>query len=342
MVPNFSHTLTKVSISLLFVHLGVAPCPWLLPNARATAKRFDLPVLVASDNSEILRMADRTGLAAISVATDELRISVDREAFLNPAFRRGFWFETARRLYVIDYVQSHKEIGPLLHLESDVLLMPSLNVEDFLQQPFDLMFGIASSVLGSGAIVFSRCSDAAANLSQGLNQAFLQHQTREEMSALFHLMQTHPKGFGELPTASNPDSSVFGDGFSTARKRSASVQASGFGGFFDVGPVGQFLLGTDPRNSHGWSQYGQDSVFSDFRPSQMLFRVESGQLIAESRDRGWEPNNRILSLHVHSKDVKILACADPLPKLSSAIRRLNEGQYRRFKPRAFLASVGVG
>lgn len=290
---------TGSDVPLVFVHLGSARSPWLIWNIKGLRAVRTNPVVVVSNQTHVLRQAERAGAHGIRWSPSDQAIlnfrhhDVERSSFWN-----GFWLMTALRFDAVS--QAHEEIGDqhIVHMESDVVLNPASD----LSWTFRLGPGIAASRLGpgrsGGALVYASSVGASRELSQRLLYKFASDPTTNEMHALDSIRKERILAWQTLPTCPTPDPSQFHGDLPLADRLDLSREVFTCRGVFDVAGIGQYLLGTDPRTGRGWS-----SIFQPF-PDQYA-AVESWNFGYDSA--GWpailtaEGVTSVLSLHIHSK-----------------------------------------
>lgn len=263
---------------LVFVHLGVSPATHLWLNLQRCQGLFpNLPItLIYSDerfikennipNINYYRYSENTDLdSPINKLTHNIR------------FRNGFWRYSIERLFALtEWHLLHPNVH-LIHIESDILLMPNFpfdqisKVEKLAWCRFNETHDVASIVYSPSAIHTEWLTDR-------INETLVTDNGLTDMTALRMIQRQHSGQIRYL----NGDS----DG----------VQ---FIGEFDAAPYGMWLCGRDPRNHWGFIRRFLELPESDINVSSTRFYFSKDKsLFVSNRDGVKLP---LYNLHVHSK-----------------------------------------
>lgn len=228
---------------------------------------------------------------------------------LDPSFRDGFWYVTLERLLALEEVHLRFPNAPLLHVESDVLLMPTFPTEFFTEmktlawQKIDKKEDVAS-------LLFSPSAAQTSFLCQSIRMAYRDDPTLSDMRALRKFASEHPEQMAYLEM--NPET-------------------AGSEGIFDPATAGVFLLGNDPRNGKGVERYGQKSEKHLMRVEAFEWQVTENSISCRTLGTEWV---KLHSLHIHSKRPSFFS----LPSLLGQVLKVAEGRAKaRFSVRAFLS-----
>ncbi len=294
---------------IVLVHLGTTPAPWLRWNIFYIQSNFSNSIVVVSDNLELLRQIESPTVGVFFWSSKyRLQEFRDGSSFELSNFWNGFWIFSALRFEALSALHSEIPNSTLFHLESDVLLHPSLHLETICSE----IQGVAAARLGFGrsgaAILISRNPDFTALLATETVDWLRSSRGGNEMHALDHFRLMHSQLWTTIPTFFSMDASYFNDGASSEDRVSVSENAGRFGGIFDVAGIGQYLFGTDARMNRGVRKLR--NVFSD----QFL---NVGSLKFQADEFGWPQvvNDQLLvpirSLHIHSKDKRVFSSVLP-------------------------------
>ncbi len=303
-------------IALVFVHIGPALPPWL-PSAVRQARRFhDGPLLVAADAAALADApADFGALDVRAVPLEDLPRTAAHRHFraINPldtTFRDGFWTHTTERFFYLEALMRAESLGPVLHLEGDVLLYrapeplapvlaahyPGLGV------PFDHdTQAVAGAFYAAGPEALKPFNTFVARVLERPGMAL----ANDMLLLATYGRRYGPRALEALPTIGDdyPDPLVNRKGEAAEAPGRFSRHARAFGGLFDGNATGQYLTGVDPRNTDGRDTRGFINETAAFRADRYAFRwpVDAhGRRYPEAvgpTGDVWP----LITLHVHSK-----------------------------------------
>jgi len=285
-------------VKLVFVHLGNSNPKHLWANLERHTEVFPgIPAtLVVSENFTRQRHVPRS-VEVVRYKRPEETNTLLKNLDLPESFRGGFWHFTFERLLALELVHSFDPETPILHIESDVLLLPNFPWLDLAQRKM-LMWGQIDAKEDIAALVFSPNLKLTRRLTSELRQVLGRDPNTSDMRALREVAKVMGSTeFEYLP-------------FDIGKTSIA-------GGIFDVGPIGMYLAGLDPRNSWGKRLYQVSLDHHIVKPQHMNFRMEGANLKASN---DWI-ELFVYSLHIHSKDQRMLGS-----KSSDALRNLIELQ----------------
>jgi hypothetical protein len=285
-------------LRVVFVHLGHSNPRHLWLNLKRHREIFpDVPVSVVLSNSAHERRipegvdllpysrSNRTGLLLNGLAA-------------NAGFRGGFWLLTLERLIALENAHLTYEDESMLHVESDVLLMPNFPWMEIAQEKA-LMWGQISESEDIAAILYSPKPAATSALVELIFREATEDPETSDMRAL-HAIAARLSGndFRYIPLGL--DQSLIN------------------GGIFDVGSIGMWLSGMDERNSWGRRRFFYSLPHHLVRPEMYKYELEGDTLWVRSNTK----NFKLFSLHVHSKDLKLFG-ASWRSRLEELVRRSN-------------------
>jgi hypothetical protein len=286
---------------LVFVQLGSAPCRWLAPNVKAHVASFGGSVFVVSDQVGTLRDAPRWGAEPVGFTPTAETSALLAHMCDRAGFRRGFWSYTAMRFAAIEQLQAQAKDLAIVHVESDVVLNPNLDLSAFGR----VGSGIQIARLGfgkvAGAVMFSKSAKDIGRLREFVFDYLEANPGSNEMAGLDEFRRCSGDLVGVLPTAPSPTSPVFRGELDLSTRADLSRLTSEFNGVFDVAGVGQYLFGTDPRNAGGWRWVRRSFDDHYVDPRRIDFGLDSS---------GWPcviddgVARSFLSMHIHSKDLR--------------------------------------
>lgn len=324
MNQNFSYEINSKTfqngIELLFVQLGYAKSKHLIQNLELIRSMFPSIKVhcIISKHSSLEK--DLPNFVNRMVYTPEKEVDKLFNANeIDLDFRKGYWRFTLERLIAIKSAHIKNPKSRFIHVESDVLLLPSfpftnfLNIEDVAWLPYDGTSDIAS-------IMYFPSLEKNLEFTEDLMSLLVANPRLTDMQALYKLRNLFPERYFLLPT-SNSD---FGN-LKNPNLNSATKLSSKFEGIFDSLPIGMWLTGIDPKNNYGFTKYFETKKIYKL---QTCINPRAYSLQFVNRSELFYQNNtnflKIYNLHVHSKSKKIFS-----PKWNSEIERLLSFSFRK-------------
>jgi hypothetical protein len=319
-------------IKAAIVHLGPARAPWVFTNISRHLELFpNVPILFISDHKSHLKKAAGLGVETYLYLPTRETDDLFKSTVHNITFRHDFWRTSVERLIAIQQYQTDVTQEKILHIESDVMLMPNFpwgKVEELDK----LTWLSANSFLDCAALLYSPSSNAMEWLIEELKKEIVLHADATDMKVLYSIRKKSPEEIKLFPSTSAAlaDELLIND---KERFLENTKLTSYFGGIFDVLNMGMWLTGQNPRNQGGkvirYEKYfTQDNDFD-----QKSFLLHNGCLSA-----GEQPRENVFNLHVHSKNLRLLSPRwdSELSKLVGESRTLAEKQ--RFSLSGYLGS----
>ena len=290
---------------IVFVHLGNSSAPHLWVNIKSIKRNFPaVKITVVVNSDRYKRTLDR-----LQVTTFKYECTVQDEELLsslkhNAAFRKGFWRYSLERILALESL--HNISGPtvsILHLESDVLLLPGFPIEKFLKKS-ELTWCRFNETHDVSAILFSPNLSSTTWLSNAIREEIRDNPSLTDMTVLSLIHRKYPDKVNYFSSLYNSESTLFD-------------------GVFDGAAIGMWLTGRDPRNKYGLIQRHVSLPEAQDNPEKYRFRVSpKGELFAmmELRDI------QIYNLHIHSKRKLLFG------KFNSFFLKLEVLRTKRFIP----------
>ncbi len=283
------------------VHLGPSRPRWLAPMLRSLVRDGYVPV-VATDNARVA-----SGLREICRVHQ-----IEPRPVAADSFRQGFWSLSTERFVALAEV--HEVLGAdIVHVESDVRLAPGIDFSELRRRRQAIAFPMLAPGRGSGSVVYLRDPEASRQLATELS-AFVRATNGNDMQGLWDFWQRHPRDVGILPCVVEADDRRLKDSVGPQAYAEMHSLRAAMSGVFDAASYGQFLFGTDGRNDrYGRRVIGGLSLSHFSQPSGLSFKRPLEWPITLS------DGSRLLSLHVHSKDVQALGRQDPSTLVSASV-----------------------
>lgn len=218
-------------------------------------------------------------------------------------FWDGFWYRTLKRFFMLEEFLRKTPKTPILHIESDVLLLPNFPFDDFRQITNGLAFPVISEDLGVASVLYI---PELKHLTEFLDfcHDISQNSPRETDMTLLAKFAKFSRNALVLPTLLGSQIKLLGQ--QSLELRSEFTNQKLFRGLFDGATYGQFLFGIDPRNN-----LGRRSLFIQYahhfaKPRVMQFCL-ANQKSGFSLQIGIQDDTTypLYCLHIHSKDLRV-------------------------------------
>ena len=324
MNQNFSYEMNSKNfqsgIELLFVQLGNAKSKHVIQNIELIRSMFPSIKIhcIISKHSALERNLPNYVNRIVYTPEKEVdKLFNANEIDLD--FRKGYWRFTLERLIAIKSAYIENSKSRFMHVESDVLLLPSfpfinfLNIENVAWLPYDGTSDIAS-------IMYFPSLERNLEFTEDLMSLLAVNPRLTDMQVLYKLRNLFPERYFLLPTSN----SNFGN-LKNPNLDSATKLSSKFEGIFDSLPIGMWLTGIDPKNNYGFTKHFETKKIHKMQtcinPSAYTLQfVNKSGLLYQNNDNFLE----IYNLHIHSKSKKIFS-----PKWNSEIERLILFSFRK-------------
>lgn len=290
---------TDITLPIVLVHLGRRAPRHLAAQIRRLLLQ-EHHVIVAVDSDSVASQCERHGATTFVVDVTEQRSGLASSMGRRMSFRDGFWAQTALRLDAL--AQVHQRMGcPVIHLENDVLLHPMLDTARLVQTSRPFAWSALAPDRDIGAILVAQDARLTAELAASVLRDMSTSREANEMQALAAYTLTRPADVELLPTSPSVDPAFFMPQAPRDVREALSRGAEQWSGVFDAAGIGQYLLGTDPRNRRGRYSLFTDPPDQWVRPSRFLMSTDSdGWPVLEVEGESFT----VWSLHVHSKDLR--------------------------------------
>jgi hypothetical protein len=279
---------------IVFVHLGNFLPKYLELNIIRTHELFPDPeITLISDANHFEKKFVTSHKYVRSGTTDSILLQTKHDA----NFREGFWIKSLERLIaVLEYQIAQKRMN-VIHIESDVLLMPNAPLEEVARLDFPTWTKYSSSK-SVGAIFFVPTPESAQKILFAIWELIRRRPDITDMTILNVLAEELKLGttFSHSALDVSPIS------------EESSVEYFHLNrGIFDPAQIGMWLTGEDPRNHLGMNVIHLNHLYtsgdSGINPEKLRFSVDSeNNLWATNTAGGRFP---IWSLHIHSKNVEL-------------------------------------
>lgn len=299
-----------MSLQVVFIHLGKSSVDHLWLNLSRHKSLFpNIEVTVILDFEGHLKNVP-IGINIYLFKRSDLFLNENRFNSHDQKFRRGFWRYSLERIFaIVEYHEQMKLDQPLLHVESDVLLMPNFPWT-FLASQDRLFWNIYNSDRDVSALLFSPNKNSSYQFLQQVKSALSENPAHTDMTVLSKvrehnrdIVQVFPALPRTIPELENPVS-LDENAIETAYSKLTWPKD----GIFDGAAIGMWLCGHDPRNNYG------NAIIHDSSP------IVSGDSIIDPSSINYELNDDgslnlispftnssvpLWSLHVHAKSLEM-------------------------------------
>ena len=299
----------KATLTLLFVHLGTKVPGYLQTNIERSRAMFPgMKISLVTDSKNTGSWAMKYGIEVISYQRDVSFNSAFTFGKLESNFRNGYWRYTIERLVAIKTFHELHPTTPVLHIESDVILMPDFPMDQVskLDKMHWLNYGIEADI---AAIIYSPSAEKTNQFHQHLIEE-IKLSGGSDMEILWKLRTKYEKNYFTFPIINSKTKSLQNaidneDDFDIYEIAPGSI----FEGVFDAAGIGIWLCGGDPNNNFGLTTIhtreliDTGNIFIDSSKATFV-SGENGELRIETAHHGLVP---VYNLHIHSKNRKLLS-----------------------------------
>lgn len=224
-------------------------------------------------------------------------------------FWDGFWFRTIQRFFLLDAYLMKNPSKSILHIESDVLLLPNFPFDSFSDLDCDLAFPVLNENQGVASVMYIKNRDSIRKFLEfsvdyslkdpyATDMTFLSHYAR--FSRKVAILPSIPPGLNPVPHGV------------THYQKSLFSKESNFKGIFDGATLGQYLFGVDPRNNLGNRKLFLSFPHHFLNPNELNFQFHTScgrTSITVGTSSG--PQVPVYCLHIHSKDLRAFEIQRP-------------------------------
>lgn len=311
----------------VFVHLGPKIPKHLLLNLQRQVDLFpNIKTVLIVDHAINIRIPEPVEIYTFVESSEDSVLFQKMEENSNFGFRNGFWKYTFLRLFALgDYHDKNPE-NSLLHIESDVILLPNFPWKKF-HNLENVAWMRVNDFNDIAALVYLPSHKKTRFFIETIRGYAEENPKTTDMFSMFKFSTENKSTHSYLPSIT-PER--LREGISI--KNGCTDLLELFGGYFDPLALGLWYFGQDPTNSYGVSTRYVDQVHHDyFAPSAKLAFTDEKL----SDVSGIE----IFALHVHSKDLSLFS-SNWRESLSRFLQDERVGRRRKtFKLRAFKGAI---
>lgn len=298
----------RIKVRLVFIHLGTKFPEHLELNIARHLQVFpNIPVSIIHDGAEENERKNLNSLDFYMYRRNDTVFDILNSLNHDNKFRNNFWISTLERFYALEKFHTERPNEKILHIESDVLLLPNFPWESF-NSITKVWYTRYNSKKDVAALLFSPDLNNTNQMMKLISAALVNDPNLTDMTALSTLSHNYQEQFKILPSSPKLNYSFLNNYNVCAmdEKMSISENFDLFGGIFDPAPFGMWLTGQDPRNHFGFTRVKSRNIIesgdSFLDPAKFRYDLNvSGELVV-SIDK---TRTNIWSLHVHSKNKEL-------------------------------------
>jgi hypothetical protein len=324
----------KTHLPLVWVHLGPSRVSKHLKRSIKT-HAISFPesslILLVDEERNVEDFAlDNVKVIKVSIESEDWNF-IEKTLNHDRTFRNGFWFTSLARFKALSIFMASEGIYQLLHIESDVVLMPNFPFSKFAQMDDRLAYCLQGEGQGIAAILFVGSKDTLNNFLRFCVEEVKRNPKSTDMTILYRYWIEKPHQVLILPSL--PNNSCKPDDYPGTPKV-ISENLDTFGGIFDPISIGQYLLGIDPRNSRGRRILFREDETHYLKVSQLKLEIVQDSLLLDRRGKRYP----IFSLHVHSKDLRAFGTLSLKQLLRKRILEMDQGEASELSIREWFKS----
>ena len=324
-------------MKLVFVHIGKKLPKHLKLNLKRTINLFPELEVVLIANQEC-RFSNIPGLQVFRFSYFE-ELDIIKFKLGHPQnFRNNFWFLSLIRFLVL-HKYMEKNVGEIIHVESDVILASDFPYEKFAQLEVKCAFSLTSDLEGIASILYLRDLKTSKLLSEltlisvSLNAYTTDMIILKEFYVKYESITNILSSGSEISCKNNLRVPQI-----DAEKMRKSQ--SHFGGIFDGIDIGFYLSGEDPRNHRGLRRI-RSIIPRNYVEPRLLYPLwNTRRGFIDVFDHNLSCLAPVYSLHIHSKDLRFFQ-ANNSRIFQSRVRDFNNSESKELSIRTLFKSITI-
>jgi len=286
-----------MSVTIVFIHLGTKIPGYLKLNLQRTKALFPEHKVVLVTNIRQKEIKDVIMFKySENLETQALFSKIENSINMN--FRKGYWKFTLQRLFALGAYHAANKSEKVLHVESDVILMPNMPFSKFYEVS-NICWMRANPDHDIAALIFSPDSKSTHWMIECLKSEIIENYGLSDMKVMSKISHLYPQKVSLLPTLNRYTLRSLYPVNDYVRNNEKSILF--FGGYFDALGIGVWNFGLDPRHNFGYTKYFHD--FADYYvdPKEVTLSFSKEEYLVDSQ------NNSVFSLHIHSKNSNLFS-----------------------------------
>ena len=323
---------------IVFVHLNTPVPKHLELNLGTSIQLFPGHQVVLIHNEKDLekKVTKMQGLTLYKYCEDERQEKLDSLYSHPKDFRGNFWLTSTVRFFALE--QFSRIINDeILHLESDVIISKDFPFNRLRGLDKGLAFPVISEERGVGSVIYLRNAESCRMLCSNILDEAKKNPQTTEMIMLKKLWESNSESMRLLPigpfltNAYNDPSGIF--------ISQLLENFTKFGGAFDGVDIGQYFLGTDPKNRRGKVLLRHNLVkgFADIVNWEIQYNREREFL--DILLNGSKTKTPLYALHVAVKENRYFRGKTRARALQRVVRIQHKKASSYLSPTAFFRSA---
>lgn len=296
----------STNLIITLVHLGKQPDPHYWLNLNKISRDFPSNQVCAV----VSKGVERDPILSSEITVYEYTSPPDVEKIFelhkyDHNFRGGFWRYTLERLFAITQFHETLPDKKILHVESDVLLLPNFPFSKI--ENLDVLSWCRfNEVKDVSSILYIPDLESSLTLREKLLDELKVDNTLTDMTILNRISRNDPgihifpSMSSELPKLQNRLNLMCDP------KEYKICSNDDFNGIFDPAAVGMWLTGLDPRNYYGITKIHDRGIIDNgdsyVDASQYTYKFDAKNQLCISGDG---ISIELFCLHIHSKNLKL-------------------------------------
>lgn len=295
----------------VFVHLGKSPVKHLWLNLQRHQTLFpDIEPYVVIDELAHLKKLP-LGVKHYVFRRENSFLSEDLFDAHDQRFRRGFWRFSLERLFALEEFHRKNPNFRILHVESDVLLLPNFPWKQ-LEKVDQVLWNNYNVDRDVSALLFIPSYDLHVKFLGDIQHELERNPKHTDMTVLAAVRDSHKSRYSLFPSLSPSRMELKSTLNSSPERLITKISDTEFfkGGIFDGAPIGMWLAGHDPRNNYGRALIHDSSPLSSgdsiIDPRNIEYEMdEAGNIFLKPSHDG--ERIALWNLHIHSKSSKLFS-----------------------------------
>lgn len=295
----------------VFVHLGKAPVKHLWKNLERHKQLFpDIGTYVIIDEPRHARYVPN-GIEVYIFERKNSFLQTSAFGAHDQKFRRGFWRFSLERLFALEEFHQTIPDASLLHIESDILLMPNFPWSEIsaVNKPLWNNYNKERDV---SALLFYPNYEVHSKVMLEIQSLLQVTPNHTDMTVLAEVRESDIYNVAFFPSLHSKVPELKNIMNTAGQGLIDKVSDTTFfnDGIFDGAAIGMWFTGHDPRNNYGKAFIHDSSPISSgdslVDPSGVNYEIDSdNNLYVISKSSG--AKIQLWCLHIHSKSLKLFS-----------------------------------